>query len=141
MPTAASCCWKIAALVERRSLPTVVNQRNDAGWPPQLKKLLLPRVGTEGPPVQPCAFSSAMAFFCDVAHLPKCGSAALPRMYSRLFSGFTPGAYELKIALISETRLMARKIACRIHGCFSSGLPCGPCCTSMCSKMYARLVL
>ena len=38
MPTAASCCWKIAALVARRSLPTVVNQRNDAGWPLHVQK-------------------------------------------------------------------------------------------------------
>jgi len=38
IPTAASCCWKIAALVERRELPTVVYQRNDACWPLQLQK-------------------------------------------------------------------------------------------------------
>ena len=64
MPTAASCCWKIAALVARRELPTVVNQRKSAGLPPQLQNAELPRVGFAGPPVQ-CALRSATAFFCD----------------------------------------------------------------------------
>jgi len=36
MPIAPSCCSKIASLVARRWLPTVVNQRNEACWPLQV---------------------------------------------------------------------------------------------------------
>src|SRR4051794_34215317 len=64
MPTACSCCEKIATEVARRWLPAVVLKRTVAGVPPHVQNELLFRVGTDGPPVQ-CAFRSAIAAFCE----------------------------------------------------------------------------
>ena len=92
MPIAPSCCEKIAALVARRWLPAVVLNRISVFMPLHVQVAVLPRVGTAGPPVQPCALSSAMAFFGAKFHFVYHGFAFGPMFHIGLFSGFMPGA-------------------------------------------------
>src|ERR1017187_7240310 len=91
MPIDFSCCVQIAVLVARRWLPAVVSYLSSAFWPPQVQIAVLLAAGFDGPPVQ-CAASRALAFFWLKFQIAKCGTAESPTMYSRLFSGFIPGA-------------------------------------------------
>src|SRR6185312_14168200 len=62
IPTAISCCLKIWPLCTRDAR-LVVSKRNSVFWPPQVQTLLLPALGEEGPPVQPCDLRSLIAPF------------------------------------------------------------------------------
>src|SRR6185312_14019233 len=78
IPTACHCCAKIAAEVARRWLPALVVNRIDTGVPPHVQYLSLLRVGTDGPPVHPCALNSEIAFFCENSYSAKYGFAFVP---------------------------------------------------------------
>src|SRR5438105_8493741 len=79
IPIAASCCLKIWLLWTRDAL-TVVSKWNSVFWPPHVQTLLLPLLGDEGPPVQPCflrmliAFFGLKLYFLKYANLPLAGA-------------------------------------------------------------------
>src|SRR2546421_2178952 len=135
IPIAPSCCEKIAALVARRWLPTVVSKRNSAFWPPHVQTFVLSAVGVDGPPVQ-CFARIASAFFALKLYFLNVGAAFGPICQIVLFSGPSLGAIVPNRALTSEPLSMPSAIACRIHRLCSRGADLGPNWKAQCSCVY-----